>query len=169
MRAINRICGALVFALATGAFVLAPTAGAQNEGAKRVQVINLTTKTAQESPEPTSFAVGTSFASSDDVFRGGRRVGVLGAVCSVVRIEPSPLPAGQEPTSATVHCVASLQLAQGQLTLQGLVTFSEQAGPRFTVAITGGTGAFRTARGEATITENADENGPDRLRLRIIR
>jgi hypothetical protein len=62
-----------------------------------------------------------------------------------------------------------VSLPKGQVTLQGLVTFSEQSRPTFTVAITGGTGAYRTAHGEATITESEDEDAPFGLRLELIR
>ena len=44
-----------------------------------------------------------------------------------------------------------------------------EAWDSFTIAITGGTRAYRTAHGEATITESEDENGPQGLRLKIIR
>ena len=57
----------------------------------------------------------------------------------------------------------------GQITLQGLVTFGEEAGNGFDVAITGGTGAYRTAHGQATITETEEEDVPDQLRLELIR
>ena len=69
----------------------------------------------------------------------------------------------------TINCVATVQLPKGQVTVQGLVTFSEQSGDRFKLAITGGTGAYRTTHGEATITSTEDENAPEGLRLKIIR
>jgi hypothetical protein len=49
------------------------------------------------------------------------------------------------------------------------VTFGEEAGNGFDVAITGGTGAYRTAHGQATITETEEEDVPDQLRLELIR
>ena len=65
--------------------------------------------------------------------------------------------------------MASIQLPKAQITLQGLVTFSEQAGNSFTVAIAGDTRAYCTAHGQATITESEDENDPDRRRVKLIR
>ena len=52
----------------------------------------------------------------------------------------------------TYQCVATLSLRRGQITLQGLVEIQGEGdmGP-FTVAITGGTGAYRGAGGEARI------------------
>lgn len=167
-----RLLSVLALALTIGVVSLVATAAGQKKHGKKVQILNLITRTAQETEldlGPTGFGVGDRFVFSDNVFRGDQQVGVLGGECTTTRIEPSPLPQGQEPTSSTVNCVASIQLPKGQVTLQGLVTFSAQSGSSFTVAITGGTRAYRTAHGEARITESEDENGPGELRLKIIR
>ncbi len=42
--------------------------------------------------------------------------------------------------------------------MQGLVTFSEQGSGRFQLAITGGTGRYRTAHGEVFVRETEDED-----------
>jgi hypothetical protein len=70
---------------------------------------------------------------------------------------------------APQNCIATVRLPDGQITLQGLVTFGEEAGNGFDVAITGGTGAYRTAHGQATITETEEEDVPNQLRLELIR
>ena len=163
-----------VFALAAtiGVVSLVPTATGTKGHSKKVQIIDLTTRTAQEADldlGATGPSLGDRFVFSDNVFRGTEQVGITGGECTVTHVEPNPVPPGQEPTSAAVNCVATVQLPKGQVTLQGLVTFSEEAGNSFTVAITGGTGAYRTAHGEATITESEDENGPEGLRLKLIR
>jgi hypothetical protein len=54
--------------------------------------------------------------------------------------------------SATVVCTAVLVLRDGQIILQGAVTFAED-NQDFTVAVTGGSGAYGGARGSATITD----------------
>jgi hypothetical protein len=167
-----RLFAVLALALTIGVVSLVATAGGAQKRGKKVQIINLMTQTDQEADldlGPTGPSLGDRFVFTDNVFRGGRQVGVLGAECTVTRLEPNPVPAGQEPTSAMVNCVATIQLPKGHVTLQGLLTFSEEAGNRFTIAITGGTGAYRTAHGEATLTENEDEDAPDRLRLKLIR
>ena len=172
MQAKFRLFGVLLLALTIGVVSMVSTAtGAQKRG-KKVQVLNLTTRTAQEADldlGASGPSVGDRFVFSDNVFRGNQQIGILGGECIVVRLEPNPVPPGQEPTSATVNCVASIQLPKGQLTAQGLVTFSAQAGNSFTIAITGGTRAYRTAHGQATITTSEDENAPEGLRLKIIR
>ena len=163
-----RLIAVLALALAIGVVSLVPAAAA----AARVTVINLTLRTVQEAEldlGTPGFSVGDRFVFSDNVFRNGRRVGVLGGECTLTRLRPNPLPEGQEPTSGTFQCVATVRLPRGQLTFQGLFTFSEQAGPRVRIAITGGTRAYRNARGQAVLTESEDENEPDHLRLRVIR
>jgi hypothetical protein len=167
-----RLLAVLALALTIGVVSLVPAAtGAKRQG-KKVTIINLTTRTAQEAEldlGAPGFSVGDRFVFGDDVFRGGRQVGILGGECTLTRLEPSPLPEGQEPTSGTFNCVATIRLPKGQMTLQGLFTFSEQAGNRVKIAITGGTGAYRTARGQATLTESEDESEPDHIRLKLIR
>ena len=167
-----RLFAVLALALIIGVVSLVSTAGGAKKNGKKVEIINLATRTDQEADldlDPSGPSLGDRFVFSDNVFRGDRQVGMLGAECTVTRLEPNPVPAGQEPTSATVNCVGTIQLPKGQVTVQGLITFSEEAGDRFTIAITGGTGAYRTAHGEATVTENEDEDAPDRLRLKLIR
>jgi hypothetical protein len=167
-----RLFAVLALALIIGVVSLVSTAGGAKKNGKKVEIINLATRTDQEADldlDPSGPSLGDRFVFSDNVFRGDRQVGMLGAECTVTRLEPNPVPAGQEPTSATVNCVGTIQLPKGQVTVQGLITFSEEAGDRFTIAITGGTGAYRTAHGQATVTENEDEDAPDRLRLKLIR
>jgi hypothetical protein len=167
-----RLFAVLVLALTIAVVSLVPAATGQKRDGKKVTTINLTTRTAQEAEldlGPTGFTVGDRFVFGDNVFRGGRQVGILGGECTLTRFEPSPLPEGQEPTSGTFNCVATVRLPKGLVTLQGLFTFSEQAGPSVEIPITGGTGAYRTAHGQATLTESEDEDEPDRLRLKLIR
>jgi hypothetical protein len=161
-----RLFAVLALALTIGVVSLVATAGGAQKRGKKVQIINLTTQTDQEADLDLG-APGPSVG--ENVFRGDRQVGTDGGECVVVRLQPNPVPAGQEPTSATVNCVATIQLPKGQVTVQGLVTFSEQSGDRFTIAITGGTGAYRTAHGEATVIESEDEDAPGGLRLKLIR
>jgi hypothetical protein len=172
MRAKSRLFVVFALALTLGAISLVSTAaGGDKRHDPKTLVIDLTTRVVQEADldlGASGPSVGDRFVFSDDVFRGGHLVGISGGECIVVRLEPDPVPPGQEPTSATLNCVATIRLPEGQVTLQGLVTFSEEAGPSFVVAITGGTGAYRTAHGQATLTEDEDEDTPDQLRLELI-
>ena len=77
--------------------------------------------------------------------------------CTVLRFERP---------SVTAQCVATLSLPEGQVTVQGLVVFTNPAKVRFVQAVTGGTGAYRTAHGELVgQTINANQT---RLTLKLI-
>jgi hypothetical protein len=83
----------------------------------------------------------------EDVFNGkffvrGKQVGRDGGVCTLVEL-PS-----------IYHCVATNWFDEGQLTVQWLGDFSATGPGRF--AITGGTGAYRGARGEVTVVFKPD-------------
>ena len=65
-------------------------------------------------------------------------------------------------------CVATAELPKGQITAQGLLTFSEEAeGEPFRLAITGGTGKYRTAHGEVIVKDVSETES--RLTFVIIR
>jgi hypothetical protein len=59
---------------------------------------------------------------------------------------------------------ATLTLRQGQLDLAGI----EAASP-FTLAITGGTGEFAGARGQATIKTGSGKDNPGTVTIRLLR
>jgi hypothetical protein len=166
-----RLLSVLALALTIGAVSLVSTAAGTKPDGKHFKIIDLTLLTVQEAvleEEPPGPSLGDRFVFSDDVFSGDKRIGTSGGECTVTRVEPDPLPAGQEPTSATVQCIVTLRLPEGQITTQALVTFSAEAGPQFTVAVTGGTGAYRTAHGQGIVTPGAQEDDPSRLRLELI-
>jgi len=115
------------------------------------KVIDLTARALQggdvDEP-PKGPSVADYFVFSETLTRrsDGRRVGESGGNCQVTR-----LGANQEP--AALHCVATLRLRQGQITVQGLIT---ESGPTFYVAITGGTGAYQTAHGQMRVIRRGD-------------
>jgi hypothetical protein len=79
--------------------------------------------------------------TSDLVDHVGKQVGRHGAECVTVRVDPTAPPAKQ----AIVHCVVTADFfGEGQITFQSLAQGTENS-----FAVTGGTGTFRTARGEA--------------------
>lgn len=86
--------------------------------------------------------VGDRLIFTSDLFDAkARKVGRDGADCVVVRLDPSQ----SDPTEQQiVQCVITVELADGQITFQGLAQGGENH-----FAITGGTGAYRRARGEA--------------------
>jgi hypothetical protein len=156
---------ALVVAVASVPLAFARS-GSHPDGRDRaVQNIHLTTKVLQSAdldlgdPGP---SVGDRFVFSDEVFLDGEKVGMDGGECVIVLFQPGPDPQG-EPAAVSAQCVATVMLPDGQITAQGLVDFT-QTEP-FTIAVTGGTGKYRTAHGEVTVTEESEEVGVLDIRL----
>lgn len=123
--------------------------GGNDRGGER-QVIRLVERIADEptfddggAPGP---GVGDRLIFSADLFDPqGHEVGRDGADCVVVRIDRSrPAPSDQQ----IVECMVTVELPDGQITFQGLAQGTEN---RF--AVTGGTGSYRRARGEAHVKD----------------
>jgi hypothetical protein len=90
-------------------------------------------------------SLGDELVFSESLRQDGRDVGTSGVVCTVTHTVP--------PYDVQMfHCVGTLSLRRGQITLQGLIEVQGEDDPGpFTVAITGGTGAYRGAGGEAVV------------------
>lgn len=90
--------------------------------------------------------VGDRLIFSADLFDAeDRKVGRDGADCVVVRIDRSqPAPLEQQ----IVECMVTVELPDGQITFQGLAQGTENH-----FAVTGGTGKYRRARGEAFVDD----------------
>jgi hypothetical protein len=102
-------------------------------------------------------SLGDQFVFSGNLFRRGEKVGTDGGVATIVRLQPRVL--------ATLQFVATAVLPGGQITVQGLVTFTD--GPStYRLAITGGTGRYRTADGVLIVEERETDA---RLTFRIDR
>jgi hypothetical protein len=92
-----------------------------------------------------------------EVLRQRGRDGASGVVCVITEAVPPY-------TVLTFHCVGTLSLRRGQITLQGLIEVQGEDDPGpFTVAITGGTGAFRGASGEAVVRDISDRKSVYKL------
>ncbi|MEI5007293.1 hypothetical protein ACFWOY_25915 [Streptomyces sp. NPDC058423] len=122
----------------------------------RVQVISLTstgtgtTMVDNGTPGP---GLGDQIIITAKLFRNGRSYGSEAAVCT--RVAP-----------ATTHCTGTFSLPLGQVTWQHLKSTPVGTPPSdFDVAVTGGTGAYRTARGHAHIGRIAEEGGSFTLYL----
>ena len=109
-------------------------------------------------------SIGGRFIFSGNLVRNGKGIGVGAGDCVIVLFRQGPDPEG-EPEALTDQCVATLSLPKGQITAQGLV---DRTGPLpIRLAITGGTGAYRTAHGEVE-TSGPNDQGDERLTLRFI-
>jgi hypothetical protein len=95
-------------------------------------------------------SMGDTLVFSEVLRVRGREAGMSGGVCTVTEAVPPY-------TTLTLHCVATLSLRGGQITLQGLIEvetmedFSSNV-----VAITGGTGRYIGASGEARVTQRGE-------------
>jgi len=88
------------------------------------------------------FSIGDYVAFNDTVFFGKKRVGTLDGTCTTTRLS------GDE---GAQQCVVTLTLPGGQLTAQGVLEFEGEDVEGLTVAITGGTGRYSDAGGEAFV------------------
>jgi hypothetical protein len=104
-------------------------------------------------------SLGDELVFSERLKVRGRQVGESGVVCTVTQ-------AATPYDVLTYHCVGTLRLRKGQITLQGLIELQgmDDPGP-FRVAITGGTGAFRGAGGEAKYRQVTPERAVYKLRF----
>ncbi len=136
---------------------------ADDNPSSQKQTFTLTSKTGPHSEldlgEP-GFGLGDQFSFSNSLYRGDKKVGRDGGWCTIVDFTEQTEP-------VTAICVFTVELPKGQITMQGLLTFSE-TGPDSVVAITGGTGAYKTAHGQVTIIGN-DVDDTQQLRFRVIR
>ncbi|HSE10457.1 MAG TPA: hypothetical protein VLB29_17480 [Nocardioidaceae bacterium] len=89
------------------------------------------------------FSIGDYVAFNDKLYFRRSRVGTLDGTCVVTRLHRRDEGAQQ--------CVVTLTLPRGHLTAQGLLTFEGDEPDPFTVAITGGTGRYSNAAGEAHV------------------
>jgi len=86
-------------------------------------------------------SIGDRIVFTSDLFDlEDHKVGRDGADCVIVRIDAAAPPAEQQ----IVQCLISVELPRGQITFQGLAQGTENF-----FAVTGGTGAYRAARGQA--------------------
>jgi hypothetical protein len=94
------------------------------------------------------FGLGDESAFSDDLLtgKGGQKVGYDGGTCSVVRVDNAATASG------VLQCPVTFSLAGGQIATLGLVKLvNGQTTGTQVAAITGGTGRYRGARGEAAV------------------
>jgi hypothetical protein len=157
---LGAVAALLLAVLSLPAAAASPSA-ARSSDDDEVEVIRVTAVDVQDTfldlGDPGE-SLGDQSVFSQDLFRQGEKVGTGGVVCTLVRLEPM--------VSATAQCLATAELPRGQITIQGLLTFTD--GPStFRVAITGGTGRYRTAHGVASVEEISETE--ERITFRVIR
>jgi hypothetical protein len=151
MRTLLPIIAAAVAALSLTS--LSPASAHKHER----HAFTITTKVLDEgrvdagAPGPT---LGDVSVITEDAYRDGKKVGTSDLSCTIVRVDPVK-------HFFAAECLNTAVLPGGQITSQGYVTSDEIEKVPFKQAITGGTGAYRGARGELTVDEAGD--GPAHL------
>ncbi|MGH8970932.1 MAG: allene oxide cyclase barrel-like domain-containing protein [Actinomycetes bacterium] len=161
MRKLMSIGTALILLTTLGLVAVAGQTAANADDNGDRTVIKLTAVAAQEAEldlGEEGFGLGDQFVFSDWLFRHGEQVGRDGGACTITHVDETTF-------AATAQCIGTLELPKGQITVQGLVTFTEED-PPFWVAVTGGTGAYKTAKGQMKITP-VDEH-TDRYRVVLV-
>lgn len=97
------------------------------------------------------FSEDDEFVFSNDLYQDDKKVGEDGGTCTVTRIVSG---------DATLHCLGTNSLPGGQISVQGLVV----SGKPFELAVTGGTGRYRKARGQVFGENTSDTT----MSIRIV-
>jgi hypothetical protein len=145
-----------VSASASGTAASPPVGTASNP--QRIDVI--TTATAINNfvdIGPTGPSPGDLYVFSDDVFFANDRANKVGRAdgrCTLI-----------DPSSARFGCTIITSLPKGDITTEG--TLINVPGVTSTGAVTGGTGAFRKARGEGVL-DLGPPQGPHQVTFRLI-
>ena len=164
MRDRHSVHAAIVAVIAVGVLVVgaAPAAAGGKHGNGKGDTLRLAAEEesfAAIDVGPPGPSLGDYFVFSETLRKDGREAGTSGGQCTAVEAIPPY-------TTITSQCVVTLSLRRGQITLQGLVEFQteEEMGPA-TLAITGGTGAYRGASGEVSVRRVSDTVVLYKLRL----
>jgi hypothetical protein len=97
----------------------------------------------QANPETQAPTPGDGFVLSETLTKNGEDFGNSYVQCTFI-------------TADVTQCIATLDLPNGQITVQGVL----RNAPDFTIAVTGGTGAYSGAGGTLTGHDSAEEGGP---------
>jgi hypothetical protein len=141
----------IVVALAALAVMAAAIIASPSEASHQDRLLVLEGKTLaveqidEGEPGP---SLGDQQVMTEDVYRGGKRVGTSDIDCTVVRVQ---LP------KFAVQCFNTTSLPGGQITAQGIVTSEQLEQVPFQQAVTGGTGAYEGVRGQLTVDEAGDK------------
>ena len=125
---------------ATLSFVSFASAHTDNVTVLHLTAVQVESQFVDVAPTGGGPSLGDAFVSSDNLFRDGHKVGFAGGACTFVRLQHPPF---------ALQCLVTARIGGDQLTIQGFAF--EQ--PTSVFAITGGTGRWRNAGGQAVIRE----------------
>jgi hypothetical protein len=144
----KRIIGILAVALAliVGNLTLTSATASSSHSNDHRTTLHLTSVTVDIADldfNETGPSVGDQVVFTDNLFQNGKRVGEDHGQCAIARITGTGASG-----SITVECHVTLVLAAGQITIQGVATFTGEGPQTNVLAVTGGTGAYQTAHGQ---------------------
>jgi hypothetical protein len=132
--------------LALGAMMLGTTlTGASAGTGEEIQFRAITTESGFVDVGEKGTSLGDEFIFHDVLKHAGEKVGHDGGVCTVTSV--------RGPES---QCLVTGYLSGGQITLQGLSKDTGKLPVEFVFAVTGGTGQYQGASGEAHVVVKSD-------------
>ena len=146
---------ALTVAAATAGAMATTAASDDGSHEQDGQVIRLTTKQVRQGfvdHGAPGFSTDDQFVFSNDLYSNGEKVGEDGGSCTVTRIADAG--------ATTLHCLGTNSLPGGQISVQGLAA----PGEPFELAVTGGTGRYRKARGQVY----GENTSPTEMSIKIV-
>lgn len=102
---------------------------------------------------------GDEFVITGNLLRGSVTVGTYSQICTLTRTAPAD--------EFDLQCAADLALPLGQLTVEGRFTVTSAGPGDIDLAITGGTGRYRTAHG--TVHADSVSDTETQLTVHLIR
>ncbi len=142
-----------------GALLFAPGVANAHGGKQTLRLVATELQFEYVDVGATGPSLGDQLVFSESLERNGRDVGMSGVVCTTTHLVA---PYGV----TTFQCIGTFDLRRGQITLQGLIEVQGEDDPGpFEVAITGGTGAYRGAGGEAIARQRRDGTSVYKLRF----
>jgi Allene oxide cyclase barrel like domain len=144
MRKLIAAAAAALVVLGVTAFALAPSHSAPR---RTISFIAKTTQLSQIDLPPAGFGQGDEVVFHDQLLSHGKVTGHDGGSCQATFVAKGRVPQFQ--------CLVTFVLGRGQVTTQGLINIANPASFRGTFAITGGTGSYQRARGQATIHQTS--------------
>jgi hypothetical protein len=149
----RRVLSIVLLAVALlGSSLMLTSANADRDdknGGESFRVVTITKQFGGNDAPPKGDSVGDTFAFSDDVFFGKKRVGYLDGNCTLTRVD-------KKTKTVREHCAATMTLPGGQITVQAALEFVGEETEGGTLAVTGGTGRYVGAEGEAHVTFVSD-------------
>ena len=150
-RKVHMIAALGLLLIAAGIMAAGAASNPQDSGG---QVIRLTTKQVHQGfidNGASNFSEDDQIVFSNDLYQNGEKVGEDGGTCTVTRIVSG---------DATLHCLGTNSLPGGQISVQGFAA----PGEPFELAVTGGTGRYRKARGQVF----GENTSPTEMSIRIV-